>query len=81
MYQLLVWILFILPVSKNEETAAFCLSLPGKTLYLTPLLVLKKFRKRANKEGAIRSFYRLEEEGLGKVAEVTGNKGTLFVSG
>ena len=68
------------PVSKDDETAAFCLSLPGKTLYLTPLLALKKFRKRGNKDGAVRAFYRLHEEGLGKVLEVTGSKGTSSVS-
>ena len=67
-------------VSKDDETAAFCLSLPGKTLYLTPLLALKKFRKRGNKDGAVRAFYRLHEEGLGKVLEVTGSKGTSSVS-
>lgn len=69
-------------VFANDEdgnTAGYCLSLPGKTLYLTPLLAMK-FRKRGNKDGAIRAFYRLEEEGLGKVLEVAGSKGNLAVS-
>ena len=60
--------------------AGYCLSLPGNTLYLTPLLAMKKFLKRGNKDGAIRAFYRLEEEGLGKVMEVGGSKGSLGVS-
>lgn len=62
------------------STAAFCLSLPGKTLYLSHLLTQKKFRKRGNKDGALRAFYKLEDEGLGKVMEVAGVKGTQGVS-
>ena len=65
---------------EDGSTAAFCLSLPGKTLYLSHLLALKKFRKRGNKDGALRAFYKLEEEGLGKVLEVAGVKGTQGVS-
>ena len=68
------------PASQDVDTAGFCLTLPGQTLYLTPLLALKKFRKRGNKDGAIRAFYRLQEEGLGKVLEIGGNKGTSSVS-
>lgn len=49
----------------DDATAAYCLQLPGKTLYLTPLLAQKKFRKRGNKDGAVRAFYQLEAEGLG----------------
>ena len=61
-------------------TAAFCLSLPGRTLYLSSLLAMKKFRKRGNKDGTIRAFYRLEEDGLGNVLEIPGSKGLLTVS-
>ena len=62
------------------STAAYCLSLPGKTLFLSHLLSLKKFRKRGNKDGALRAFFKLEEEGLGKVLEVAGSKGSQCVS-
>lgn len=67
---------------KNEEdsTAGYCLTLPGRKLYLTPLLSMKKFRKRGNKDGAIAAFYQLEAEGLGKVVEILGSKGTSTVS-
>ena len=61
-------------------TAAFCLSLLGRTLYLSPLLAMKKFCKRGNKDGAIRAFYRLEEDGLGKVLEIPGSKGLLTLT-
>ena len=64
--------------SEDEATAAYCLTLPGRKLYLTPLLSMKKFRKRGNK-GAIRAFYKLEENGLGKVLELSGSKGTSTV--
>jgi len=39
-----------------NATAAFCLLLPGKTLYLSPLLYLKTFRKMGNKNGVVRAF-------------------------
>jgi len=32
-----------------NATAAFCLLLPGKTLYLSPLLYLKTFRKKGTR--------------------------------
>ena len=66
-------------LSDDDATAAHCLKLPGKTLYLTPLLAQKKFRKWGNKEGAIRAFYQLEAEGLGTTLEVGGSKGTALV--
>ena len=68
-----------MPPSQDDETAAFCLSLPGRT-FLSPLLALKKFRKKGNKDGALRAFYCLQEEGLGKVLELSGTKGVSSVS-
>ena len=65
----------------DNATAAYCLQLPGKVLYLSPLLAPKKFRKRGNKDGALRAFYQLETEGLGKVLEVGCGKGTSVVRG
>ena len=50
----------------KDDKTAHCLTLPGKTLHLTPLLNQKKFRGYGNKEAAVRSFFKLEEEGLGK---------------
>ena len=55
---LLIMLIFGVVVDLTEEakdveesaTAAFCLCLPGKKLYLTHLLALKKFRKRGNKD-------------------------------
>jgi len=31
-------------ISDDDATAAYCLTLPGETLYLTPLFAAKKFR-------------------------------------
>lgn len=67
-------------ISEDDTTAAFCLTLPGETLYLTPLLNGKKFRNRGNKDGAVRAFLQLEEEGLGKTVIIGGSKGTAQVS-
>ena len=67
-------------VSEDDAVAAYCLTLPGQTLYLTPLLQAKKFRKRGNKDGAVRAFLQLEEEGLGKTLVIGEGKGTTQVS-
>ena len=53
--------------------------LPGQTLFLSPLLAQKKYRKKGNKDGAVRSFFQLENEGLGKTLEIGGTKGTTLV--
>ena len=49
-------------------------------LYLKTLLDKKKFRKRGNKEGAVAAFYRLEEEGMGKVYKVGNSNCKAMVS-
>jgi ribosomal protein S21 len=36
---------------------------------------LKKFRKKGNKDGALRAFYKIEEEGLGNVLKVASAEG------
>lgn len=54
-------------MTKENSRAAYCLVLPGKTLYLTPLLNIKKFRAHGNKDGAVTAFFQLQEENLGKI--------------
>ena len=66
----------LIPVCEDDAIAAYCLTLPGQTLYLNPLLQAKKFRKRGNKDGAVRAFLQLEEEGLGKTPVIGEGKGT-----
>ena len=66
-------------ISEDDAIAGYCLALPGETLYLTPLLAAKKFRNRGNKDGAVRAFLQLEEEGLGKTLVIGGSKGTTQV--
>ena len=63
----------------TKSTALFCLMLPGKRLHLKPLLAMKKFRNKGNKHGAVKAFYYLENEGLGKVIELSGSKGSATV--
>ena len=65
---------------EDELNAAYTILLPGRVLNLSSLLAQKKYRKRGNKDGAIRSFFILEGEGLGKVLQMTGTKGTGVVS-
>ena len=68
------------PEAIEDSTAGFCLKIQGKTLYLTPLLAMKKFRKRGNKEGALSAFHKLEQERLGKLRTQEGSKGPTSVS-
>ena len=60
-------------ISDDNMTAALCLTLPGKVLYLSPLLTDKKFRNRGNKDGSVRAFLQLEE-GLGTTYVIGGTK-------
>ena len=67
-------------MSQSLATAAFCLTLPGKKLHLSSLLMTKKFRNKGHKSGAIAAFKQLEAAGLGKL-EVSGcHRGTSAVS-
>ena len=44
-------------------------------LFLSHHLSLMKFRKRGNKDIAIKTIFKLEEEGLGRVLEIPSRKG------
>ena len=63
----------------DKANAAYCLTLPGKKLYLQPLLGQKKFRHRDNKRGAVKAIYLLEKEELGKVIELRSSKSSVVV--
>ena len=54
--------------SDNKGAAAHCLKLPGKHLYLTPLL---KFRNYGSKSGAVAAFEELQSSELGKIVSET----------
>ena len=47
---------------EKNKIAGYTITLPGKTLYLTPLLSQKKFRAYGNKDGAVKAFFQLENE-------------------
>lgn len=64
---------------ERNRIAGYTITLPGKRLYLTPLLSQKKFRSYGNKDGAVKAFYQLEKEGLGKTS-VIGNSRSNPVS-
>jgi len=57
------------------DNLEYCLLLPGKILYLSPLLEAKKFRYRNHKKGALQAMRTLEQEGLGLLEEVGTSKG------
>jgi len=59
-------------VNADDATAADCLLLSGKTMYLSHLPHLKRFGEKVTKDGYTRAFHKLEEEGLGKVLDVGG---------
>lgn len=53
---------------------AFCLTLPGRKLVLSDLLLGKKFRHRGGKIGAVKTFKSLETDGLGNLILVPGSR-------
>ena len=53
------------------------LKLPGKRLYLTPLLKPKKFRNHGYKAGALAIFDELQQAGLGVVETITKKSGVV----
>lgn len=59
----------------GSSAAGFCLKLPGKNLYLTPLLKAKKFRSYGYKTGAMSAFRELQTADLGTVEEFGAGKG------
>ena len=68
--------------SELRGVAAHTLKLPGKRLYLTPLLKAKKFRQYGYKTGALAAFDELQQAGLGVLDTVTRKSGNVsFYSG
>jgi len=49
-------------------------------LNLSTLLVNKKFRARGNKEGALTAMKMLQDDKLGRLIELSSNRGTSDVS-
>lgn len=65
--------------SEAHRNAAFSLLLPGKMLHLNALLVMRKFRDRGNKAGAVRGFELLERQGLGVLISTKLQRGANMV--
>ena len=65
---------------EDELNAAFTLLLPAREkAEFVSIVGPKKIRKLGNKDGVIRCFFMLEEDGLGKVLQLTGTKGVGVV--
>ena len=64
----------------DKANAGFCLTLPGRKLYIQPLLFMKKFKNRGNKRGAVKAIILLEQEGLGRVIQIRSSKSSVMVS-
>ena len=56
-----------------SATAHF-LQLPGKKLFLMPLLKAKKYHNYGNKQGALDAWEELEQSGLGKLERTDTSK-------
>lgn len=67
-------------VIEPDGVAAHTLKLPGKVLYLTPLLKAKKFRKFGSKKEALEAFKELEDAKLGTMEEVGAGKNSRLAS-
>ena len=66
--------------SEIRGVAAHTLKLPGKRLYLTPLLKAKKIRQYGYKTGALAAFDELQQAGLGVLDTVTRKSGNVRLS-
>ena len=62
-----------------HPNAIFSLLLPGKVLHLNALLLMRKFRDRGNKAGAVRGFETLEKHGLGHLISTRLQRGANMV--
>lgn len=67
------------PSSQDATVASYCLLLPGKTLHISALLLAKHFRKRGNKDGAVRAIKLLQSAELGTVVESKQQRGAYAV--
>lgn len=51
----------------------------GKTLHLSALLAMRKFRDHGNKAGAVKALQLLEESGLGTLISIKPQRGATMV--
>lgn len=65
--------------SEAHRNGTFSLLLPGKVLHLNALLLMRKFRDRGNKAGAVRGFEELEKYGLGHLISTRLQRGANMV--
>lgn len=65
--------------TEAHRNAAFSLLLPGKVLHLNALLLLRKFRDRGNKAGAVSGFEELQKNGLGRLISTKLQRGANMV--
>ena len=63
----------------SSSATAHSLRLPGRKLYLTPLLKAKKYRNFGNKQGALAAWEELERSGLETVERTEASKGISMV--
>ena len=64
-----------LPGKSAIDIGRHCLKIPGRLLDLSTLLDKKKFRAFDNKDGALRGFNALQDDGLGCLEQVKRGKG------
>lgn len=69
----------IMDTSEAHRNATLSLLLPGRVLHLNALLVMRKFRDRGNKAGAVRGFEMLQEHSLGTIISTKPQRGTSTV--
>ena len=65
--------------SETHRNATMSLLLPGRVLHLNALLVMRKFRDRGNKAGAVRGFEKLQQHNLGTIIWTKPERGTSMV--
>ena len=59
--------------------ATISLLTPGRVLHLSALLILKRYRDKGNKAGAVKGYQLLQQEGLGELVEIKPQRGASIV--
>ena len=71
-------------MAQNSDTqahacATISLLTPGRVLHLSALLVLKRYRDKGNKAGAVKGYQLLQQEELGELVEMKPQRGASIV--
>lgn len=65
--------------SQARACATISLLTPGCVLHLSALLILKRYRDKGNKAGAVKGYQLVQQEGLVELVEIKPQRGASIV--